>query len=56
MRGLITHMGDVRNVYKILVAKLKRPLGGPRHRCENNTKMYLIRMCTKSHVPLERVQ
>jgi hypothetical protein len=34
-------MGDVRNIYKILVGKpeRKRPFGRPRHRFEDNIKM-----------------
>jgi hypothetical protein len=34
-------IGEVRNVYKILVGKPvgKRPLGDPRHRWEDNVKM-----------------
>jgi hypothetical protein len=32
--GHVAHMGEIRNAYKILVAKLegKRPLTRPRHR------------------------
>jgi hypothetical protein len=37
-------MGEKRNTYRILVGKPegKRPLGKPRCRWVNNTKMYLI--------------
>jgi len=31
-------MGEVRNAYKILVGKLKRQLGRPRRRWEDNIK------------------
>jgi len=36
-------MGDVRNIYKILVGKpeRKRPFGRPRHRFEDNIRMDL---------------
>jgi len=36
-------MVERRGIYRVLVGKLegKRPLGRPRHRWENNTKMYL---------------
>jgi hypothetical protein len=36
-------MGERRGVYRVLVGKLegKRPLRGPRHRWEDNTKMDL---------------
>jgi len=41
--GLVTHMGERRGVYVILVGKPegKRPLGRPRHRWEDNIKMDL---------------
>jgi hypothetical protein len=34
-------MGEIRGVYRILVWKCegKRPLGSPRHRCEDNIKI-----------------
>jgi hypothetical protein len=37
-------MGEKRNVYRLLVgkAKGKRPLGRPRHRWIDNTKMDLL--------------
>jgi hypothetical protein len=37
------HAACGRNAYKVLVGKPeeKRPLGGPRHRSENNIKMVL---------------
>jgi hypothetical protein len=37
-------MGEKRNVYRILVGKPegKRPLGRPRRRCLDNTKMDLL--------------
>jgi len=36
-------MGERRGVYRVLVEKPegKRPLGRPRHRCEDNIKMDL---------------
>jgi hypothetical protein len=36
-------MGEARGMYRVLVGKLyaKRPLGRPRHRWEDNIKMYL---------------
>jgi len=36
-------MGDRRSIYRVLVGKPegKRPLGRPRHRWEDNIKMYL---------------
>jgi hypothetical protein len=41
--GHIAHMGEMRNVYKILVRKpeRKRPLGRPRNICEDNIRIYL---------------
>jgi hypothetical protein len=41
--GYIARMGDMRNVYKILVGRPegKRPLGRHRHRWEDNIKMDL---------------
>jgi hypothetical protein len=41
--GLVARMGEMRNAYKILVAKpeKRRSLGRPRRRCENNIKIYL---------------
>jgi hypothetical protein len=35
-------MGEKRKAYRVLVenAEGKRPLGIPRHRCEDNIKMY----------------
>jgi hypothetical protein len=41
--GLVTHMGERRGIYVILVGKPggKRPLGRPRHRWEDNIKMDL---------------
>jgi hypothetical protein len=39
--GHVTHMGKMRNVYKILVGKPERnrPFGRPRRRWEDNIKM-----------------
>jgi hypothetical protein len=39
----IAHMGEFRNAYNILVGKPegKRPLGRPRHRWEENIRIYL---------------
>jgi hypothetical protein len=36
--GDVAHMGEVRNAYNILVGKpaVKRPLGKPQHRWEDN--------------------
>jgi hypothetical protein len=41
--GHVTHVGKMRNVYKILIRKpeWKRPLRRPRHRLEGNLRMYL---------------
>ena len=40
--GHVVHMGEKRGVYRVLVGKLegKRPLGRPRHRWEDNIRMY----------------
>jgi hypothetical protein len=48
MGRTIACMGEMRNTYKILVGKTegKRPLGRPRHRCEDNIKIDLAEiMC-----------
>jgi hypothetical protein len=39
--GQVVRMGNMRHVYDILIGKFdgKRPLGRPRHRWENNTRM-----------------
>ena len=41
--GHVARMGERRGVYRILVwkPKARRPLGRPRHRWEDNIKMYL---------------
>ena len=41
--GHVARKGDGRGVYRVLVGKPegKRPLGRPRHRWEDNVKMYL---------------
>ena len=41
--GNVARMGERRGVYRVLVEKPegKRPLGRPRHRCEDNIKMDL---------------
>jgi len=41
--GHIAHMGERRGVYKVLVGRPEgmRPLGRPRHKCEDNIKMDL---------------
>jgi hypothetical protein len=41
----VAWMGINRNAYKIIVWKpeVKRPLGRPRHRWENNIKMDLLK-------------
>jgi hypothetical protein len=39
--GHVTHRGEERGVYRVLVGRCesKRPLGRPRHRWEDNIKM-----------------
>jgi hypothetical protein len=39
----VTHMGERRGVYRVLVGKPegKKPLGRPRHRWEDNIKIHL---------------
>jgi hypothetical protein len=41
--GQVARMGEVRGAYNILVGRPegRRPLGRPRHRWEDNIKMYL---------------
>jgi len=41
--GHVVRIGENRGIYRILVGKPdgKRPLGRPRHRCEDNIKMDL---------------
>jgi hypothetical protein len=41
--GHVAHMGESRDIYRVLVGKPegKRPLGRPRHRWEDNIKMDL---------------
>ena len=41
--GRVARMGERRDVYRVLVGKPegKRPLGRPRHRWEDNIRMYL---------------
>jgi hypothetical protein len=41
--GHVAHMEDIKNAYRVLVRKpeWKRPLGRPRHRWEDNTKMII---------------
>ena len=41
--GHVTHMGDERGVYRVLVGKLEgnRPLGRPRHKWVDNIRMDL---------------
>jgi hypothetical protein len=41
--GHVAHMGEKRNSYRILLAKLegRRPEGRPRHRCVDNIKIDL---------------
>jgi hypothetical protein len=43
MGGACSTYGEERGVYRVLLVKHeeKRPLGGPRHRCENNITMNL---------------
>jgi len=42
--GHVARMGDRRGLFRVLVGKPegKRILGRPRHRCEDNIKMYLL--------------
>ena len=41
--GYVARVGEGRGVYRVLVGKpeVKRPLGRPKHRWEDNIKMYL---------------
>jgi hypothetical protein len=41
--GHVARMGERRGAYRVLVGKPegRRPLGRPRHRCEDNTKIDL---------------
>jgi hypothetical protein len=41
--GHVAHTGEMRGINRVLVGKPegKRPLGRPRHRCEDNIKMDL---------------
>jgi len=43
MAGHVTHMGERKGLYRVLVGKpeRKRSLGRPRHRWEDNNKTYL---------------
>jgi hypothetical protein len=45
----VTHVGEVRNLYKILVGKAvgKVPCERPRCRCEENIRMDLREVCRK---------
>ena len=47
-----------RNAFKILAGKLtgKRPLGGPRHRWEDNIRMYLKEMGVNMRNWIDAVQ
>ena len=42
--GHVAHMGEERGAYRVLVGKLegRRPLGRPRHRWVDNTRMDLL--------------
>jgi hypothetical protein len=44
--GHVAHMGEGRNVFRVLVGKTegKRPLGRRRHRLENGIKMILRKL------------
>jgi hypothetical protein len=44
IEGHVAHMGDMRNVYKVLVGKPegKGPLGRPRRRWEDNIRTDLM--------------
>ena len=46
MGGLVARMGERKGIYRVCVGKPegKRPLGRPRHRWEDNIKMYLQEM------------
>jgi hypothetical protein len=60
--GHVAHMGEGRGVYRILVGrpKSKRPLGRPRHRWEDNTKLDLMEIGPNGanwiQLPQDRVQ
>jgi hypothetical protein len=44
LAGHVVHIGEKSNAYKVLVGKPegKRPLGGPKHRWEDNIKMNVL--------------
>jgi hypothetical protein len=46
MSGNVAHMGEMRSSYKVLVGEpeMKRSLRRPRHRRENNIRIYLLDM------------
>jgi len=41
--GHVVHMGERKGIYRVLVGKPegKRPLGRPRHRWEDNIKIFI---------------
>jgi hypothetical protein len=56
--GQVACMGEGRGVYRVLVGKSegKRPLGGPRHRRENNIKLALQEVGCKGKDWIELAQ
>jgi hypothetical protein len=50
LEGHVARMGKRRGVYRALLGKPlgKRPLGRPRHRCEDNIKMLDVGLWTGS--------
>jgi hypothetical protein len=56
MVGHVARMGEMRNVYRILVGKPegKRPLGRPRRRWEDNIRMDLREIVSWIHLALDR--
>lgn len=40
MAGHVARVGESRTAYSVLIGNLKRPLGGPRGRWEDNIKMH----------------
>jgi hypothetical protein len=54
--GNVALMGKMRNPYRHLVGKpeTKKPLGRPRHRCENSIKMGLKQDMDWIHLPQDR--
>jgi hypothetical protein len=48
--GHIARIGEMRNIYKMLVgqSKLMRPLGAPRNRWKDNTRMWTGFICLRT--------